>query len=386
MIDIKKEIDENYFEALNIRRIIHSNPEVGFDCFKTLNIISDKLKEYNITPLKCNEGLVAYIGLGSKTILLRSDIDALEIKEQTHLDFKSTNNYMHACGHDIHTAILLTTCKILKRYEHLLKVRVKVMFQPAEEILSGAKNMIEGGVVSDCDAAFMLHVLSRTKDKTGMIYLKDSDIIAPSSDFFKIDIYGKSTHGAMPEKGLNPINPSIDIISGFNSLLVYEKSFNDKALITTTSIICGQSYNVLPETCSIKASLRTYDENLRKALKTRIKDFTQRIAHAYSCDTSIEFISQCPVLVNDKILRKKVLKILQEKYTYGITTNLDSTSSGSEDFAYVSQQIPSVSLTISAGSKNDGYIYPLHNPKVVFDENVIKCGIEAFLLITLNYV
>lgn len=383
MFDIKKEIDENYSEALSIRRLIHSNPEIGFDCFNTLSIISDKLKEYNITPLKCNEGLVAYIGKGNKTILLRSDIDALDIKEQTHLDFKSTNNYMHACGHDIHIATLLTVCKILKRYEHLLTIKVKVMFQPAEEILSGAKNMIEGGALNDCDAALMLHVLSRTKDKTGMIYLKDSDIVAPSSDFFKIDVYGKSTHGAMPEKGLNPINPAIEIVSGFNSLLVYEKSFNEKALITTSSITSGQSYNVLPEMCSIKASLRTYDETLRKALKTRIKDFTQRIAHAYSCEVSIEFVSQCPVLVSDKTLRKKVLEILQEKYTYGVTTNLES-SSGSEDFAYISQNIPSVSLAISAGSKSDGYIYPLHNPKVIFDENVIKCGIEAFILMVLN--
>lgn len=385
MIDlINKEIDYIFEEVVSMRRYLHENPEVGFEVPNTIKYIREKLQEFGINPISCGTGIIAYIGFGDKTILFRSDIDALEMKEDTSLDFKSKNNCMHACGHDMHCAILLGVSKILKKYEDKLKIKVKLMFQPAEEILSGAKEMISCGVLEDVLEAYTIHVLSASSYETGTIILPKIEVSAPSSDFFEITLKGRKTHGAMPEKGCDVIIPSSHIILALDSLQSKEKAINEEALITVSSINAGTTYNVISDEVVIKGSMRTYNENIRNKFKERIKEIVEGISKSFKCDKSVDYVSGCPTLINNPDLFKKVYLIFEKCYKKEIIVNCDEKSSGSEDFSYISKEVPSLLIALSAGSVSSGYKYPLHNSKVVFDEKALKHGMEILLLIAFN--
>ena len=381
---IYKEIDNIYNEVVSIRRYLHENPEVGFEVPNTIKYIKEKLIEFGINPMSCGTGIIAYIGFGDKTILFRSDIDALEMKEDTSLEFKSKNNCMHACGHDLHCAILLGVSKILKKYEDKLTKKVKLMFQPAEEILSGAKEMISYGVLDDVVEAYTIHVLSASSYETGTIILPKIEVSAPSSDFFEIILKGKKTHGAMPEKGCDVIIPASHVVLALDSLQSKEKSISEEALITISSINAGKTYNVISDKVTIKGSMRTFNEEIRNKFKTRIKEIVDGINKSFRCDGKVDYVSGCPTLINSPELFEKVCNILNKKYQKNIIVNNSEKSSGSEDFSYISKEVPALLIALSAGSVSSGYKYPLHNPKVVFDEEALKHGMEILLLIAFN--
>ncbi|MBQ8403870.1 MAG: amidohydrolase, partial [Clostridia bacterium] len=193
-------------EFTEIRRYIHAHAEVGFDLPHTVEKVREVLGLLGYEPKSCGKaGILADIGgeKGGASILLRADMDALPMKEETELPFAAENGNMHACGHDMHTAMLLCAAKLLKAHESELCGKVTLMFQPAEETLSGAKDMIDAGVLEEAgaEAALMLHVFAGTGVETGKIIVPPHGVSAPAADYFEITVHGKGCHGATPQKG-----------------------------------------------------------------------------------------------------------------------------------------------------------------------------------------
>ena len=386
MIDKIKQLSfEINDELKKIRRYIHKNPEIGFNLDNTLLLVRTKLKEYGYTPIKCGKsGVYVDIGQGDKTILFRADMDALDTEELTDLEYKSSNSYMHACGHDMHTAMLLGCAKVLKKIENELTNVIRLVFQPAEEILKGAVDMIEDDLLEPkVDYAVALHVLVATNLKSKSIMLAPIGVSAPSSDMFEIDVIGLSSHGAMPQLGIDPIITASNIVLALQSIVTKDVSFTESSLVNITSINGGSSYNLVPNVVVLKGTLRTYNENVRTYLKQRIENIVSNICLAYKSKYSIRYISGCPTLINDKELYDKTYNILKENYhNYLIDNNTNNEkNTASEDFSYISHKVKSLLITLSAGSIEEGYTHPLHNSKAVFNDDVLYIGTSILCLL-----
>lgn len=239
-------------ELIAFRRDLHRHPEDGFNLKRTLSALERELKASRISFRRCGRAGIIGIIKGKhpgKTILLRADMDALPIQEETDLPFASSNGKMHACGHDMHTCMLLGAAKILKRYEADLCGTVKVMFQPAEELLEGAKDMLSDHVLDHpkVSAAMMLHVLVKSELPTGTLLISDPGVSAPSAAYFQIAVQGKGCHGAMPHTGIDPLMIAAHILLALQEIQTRELSLHDASVLTVGTISGGTSANVIPD-------------------------------------------------------------------------------------------------------------------------------------------
>lgn len=382
-IDFLKETKQIENEIVENQRFLHQNAEVGFELSKTTEFVKNKLEEIGCKVEPCgNNGLVALIGKGKgKTFMLRADIDALPIKEEAEVDFSCKNGNMHACGHDFHTAMLLGAAKVLKNHEKEIKGTVKLMFQPAEEILSGAKNMIENGVLKNpkVDAALMIHVMAGLPLKTGTIIVANG-VSAPAADYFTINIQGKGCHGSTPQQGVDALNIGAHILIALQEINARELGVSEEATLTIGKMNGGTVGNVIADKAVLEGTLRAYDEEVRSHIKKRISEITQGIAGAFRGKGTADFGNGCPPLKNDGEISREIEGYLADAFGEDWVLNTDkmggrtNKSGGSEDFSYVSQKVPSLMLALAAGNSEEGYIYPQHHPKVRFDESVLPVG------------
>ena len=374
-------------ELIKHRRYLHKNAELGFDLPKTCAYVEQALRGMGYAVKKCGENvLVATLGRG-KCVLLRADMDALPIAEQTKLPYACKAAHMHACGHDLHTAMLLGGAKLLKAHEKKLKGGVKLLFQPAEEILQGAKRAIEDGVLQNPKPtrAFSMHVTTGTPLSTGTVVMQQG-VGAPSADYFKITTQGKGCHGSSPWEGRDPLTVAARILLGAEELAARELSLKERAVVTAGSLQAGETGNVIPQTAVLRGTLRSYDEDTRERIKKRLQEIAAHTAKAFQCKAKTEFEGGCPVLQNDETLTEEVYGILQTALGKERVLLVQNTYGGaSEDFAYIAREIPSVMIGISAGARSDGYLYGLHNPKTRFDEEVLWQGSGIFASLALAY-
>ena len=361
-------------ELIDKRRYLHKNAETGFDLKNTLKFVEEELINIGYEPIRCGKsGLVAIAGgkKEGKVFLIRGDMDALPIKEESGLDFASDNGHMHACGHDMHTAMMLGAAKILKEHEDEINGTVKLMFQPAEEIFEGSHDMIENGLLENpkVDAALMIHVMANTPFKPGTAIVSSPGVSAPAADYFEIKIQGSGCHGSMPNTGVDPINVAAHILLALQEINARELSVTDKAVLTIGTLNSGNIANVIPDTAVMGGTLRTYDEETREFIKTRIKEISEGIAKTFRAKAEVVFGSGCPTLVNDKGLSESAFKYAEEllgkekAFTVEKLNSMSggvqsSKSAGSEDFAYVSQKVPSIMIALAAGKPEKGYSYP----------------------------
>lgn len=388
---IVKKSKEIESKLISHRRYLHSNPEIGFDTAKTSNYIYETLCAKGIECSFISHNMVTGEIRGkhnSKTILLRADIDALPIKEKTTFDYTSKNGNMHACGHDMHTSMLLGALEIIEQEKDNLNGNVRFLFQPAEETLSGAKCAIENGVLNGVDMAMTVHVVVNCDTQTGSVLLSYDTPSAPSADFFTLDINGKGCHGSSPSIGIDPITCTCRIVTALEHIRAYEIGIHDKALLSFGKISGGSNANAIPDKVTLMGTLRCFDEEIRSFYKKRFEDITNGISSSFGCTSDIKYTSGCPTLINDENLLRKTCKNLEELLGQNNVikiTNTHSKIQGSEDFAYISQTVPSVTVAIAAGSIRDGYKYPLHNQSVTFDENslVIGCSVFAYNVLKL---
>lgn len=370
-------------QLVQTRRYLHSHPETGFDLKNTTEYVRKELIAMGYEPVMCGKsGIIALAGKkkSGKVFLIRGDMDALPIKEESDVPFSSDNGKMHACGHDMHTTMMLGAARLLKSHEYEIEGTVKLMFQPAEEIFEGSDDMINAGVLNspDVDAAMMIHVMAGLPIPAGTVISCDGGVSAPAADYFYIDIQGKGCHGSMPNNGVDPITIAAHIITGLSEINSRELGLSDDAVITIGTINAGNAANVIPDTAHMSGTIRTYDEETRSYIKQRVSDIASNIASAYRGSASVTYGSGCPCLLNNPDLATCSAKYLNEllgpsrTFTAAQLNAMSgggkaSKSTGSEDFAYVSQKVPSIMFALAAGTPQDGYCYPQHHPKVKFD-------------------
>ena len=385
-------------EEIKAHRLwLHTHAETGFDLTETKPYVKSTLTEMGYTVQECGKaGLVTTVGKpGGKVLLLRADMDALPIAEEADVDFACKNGRMHACGHDMHTAMLLGAAKILKAHESELGGTVKLMFQPAEEIFEGSKDMIASGVLENPrpDAALMIHVAAGMPLPAGTVVVSAPGVSAPAADYFTIRVHGKGCHGSAPQNGIDPLTAAAHILIALQEIHARELSASDEAVLTIGTFHAGEAGNVIPDTATMGGTIRTYDEKTRAYLKERMTAIAKNVAEAFRASAEVSFGSGCPTLVNDKDLSEKVTGYLKDLLgaSHAFTTaelngGKPARGGGSEDFAYVSHEVPSLMLALAAGEPSKGYPYPQHHPKVKFDESVLSTGAAVFVDCAVQYM
>lgn len=389
-------------QLVQTRRYLHSHPETGFDLKNTTEYVRKELIAMGYEPVMCGKsGIIALAGKkkSGKVFLIRGDMDALPIKEESDVPFSSDNGKMHACGHDMHTTMMLGAARLLKSHEYEIEGTVKLMFQPAEEIFEGSDDMINAGVLNspDVDAAMMIHVMAGLPIPAGTVISCDGGVSAPAADYFYIDIQGKGCHGSMPNNGVDPVTIAAHIITGLSEINSRELGLSDNAVITIGTINAGNAANVIPDTAHMSGTIRTYDEETRSYIKQRVSDIASNIASAYRGSASVTYGSGCPCLLNNPDLATCSAKYLKEllgpsrTFTAAQLNAMSgggktSKSTGSEDFAYVSQKVPSIMFALAAGTPQDGYCYPQHHPKVKFDEAILSEGSAVYAYTAMRWL
>lgn len=360
---------ELFDETVELRRYLHSNPEAGLYLPNTKSFVKEKLESFGYDVKDCGEGLTTTVGTGGKVLLLRADMDALPMEEDSGLEFASKNkNAAHCCGHDLHTASLLTAAKILKENEDNLQGTVKFMFQPAEEVFLGSKNMVENGILENpkVDAALGFHVAAGRLPINTIAY-NSKETMMFSSDNFKITIKGKGAHGAYPHLSIDPINIGVYIYQALQELIAREVDPAHKNVLTIGKFQAGTALNVIPDTAVLEGTIRCDTKESREILVRRLKEVTKRMADVYNGEASVEILADVPPLINDSKLTNEMVGYIKE-INPEINLYDGISSSASEDFAVICDLVPATFMYVSAGFSDERGNYSAHNPKVQFNE------------------
>ena len=365
-------------ELINYRRIIHENPEVGAVLPKTKAFVMDKLKEFGYEPTEiCESGIVATISgeKPGKTFLLRADMDALPMKEETSCDFKSTNGCMHSCGHDMHTAMLLGAAKLLKQNQSQIEGTIKLVFQPDEEGFTGAKKMIAAGVLENpkVDAAMAMHVHSGTPSNLVLCGLGTT---IAGCNRFRIIVKGQGCHGAMPETGVDPINIAAHIYISLQEIIAREIATTQPAVVTIGKFVGGDAPNIIPGQVIMEGTIRSLDKEIGEFIFNRINDIVVSTAKMFRGEAELIELSSTPPLANDNKLAHEVTSYVKDLVGEQAVILFEQGGMGSEDFASYSYEVPSVYLMLGAGTKNENPLFgqPMHNEKVQFNEDILVTG------------
>jgi amidohydrolase len=324
--------------------------------------------------------VVAYVGEGEKTVGLRADIDALPIEEKNEVPYRSrVKGVMHACGHDAHTAMLLGAAKILKKLRDSgkLKNRVKLIFQSCEEYppCSGGKRLVEAGVCDDLDTIFAQHVYPELP--SGVIGAKEGPMMA-AADFFKIKLIGKSAHASKPHMGIDPILMAAQVINTVHHIVSRRVNPFHPAVITIGKIQGGYAPNQIPDEVLLEGTVRTFDEENRKNIKSWLEKAVWGITLSYGGAYEYDYIEGYPPVINDKgaveFGKTVVEKLFGEKHF----EFLKEPSTGGEDFAYYLQKVKGAYFRLGIRNEEKGIIHPLHSAYFDIDEDVLPVG-AAFM-------
>ena len=373
-------------EIISYRRVIHSNPEVGQELPKTKKYVMDKLVEFGYSPEEiCESGIVATIkgNKPGKTFLLRADMDALPIAEKTSCDFKSTNGCMHACGHDMHTAMLLGAARLLKENQDEIEGTIKLVFQPDEEGFTGSKKMIKAGVLENpkVDAALAMHVHSGTPSN---VVLCGLGTCIAGCNRFRIVVKGKGCHGAMPETGIDPINIAAHIYLAIQTILTREISATESAVVTIGKFVGGDVPNVIPEEVVMEGTIRSLDKEVGEFIFDRMNEIVTSTAKMLRGEAELIELSSVPPLANNDELAHELTGYMKDIVGEKAVVLFEQGGMGSEDFASYSYEVPSVYIMLGAGTKEENSLYgeAMHNEKVVFNEDILPTGaaIHAYIL------
>ncbi|WP_182419740.1 M20 aminoacylase family protein [Bartonella sp. HY038] len=357
---------------IKLRHQLHQLPELGFHETQTSKTVAEKLKSwgYDVVEGIAGTGIVATLqqGTGKKILAIRADMDALPIVENTDLAYASKNDgVMHACGHDGHTTTLLTAARCISERKDFSGT-VRLIFQPAEEGLGGAKKMIEEGLFTKfpCDAVFGYHNVPGIA--LGQFCFIPA-IATAGSDRVRITIHGRSGHGAQPQKAIDPILIGSAIVSGLQSIISRNIAPNDAAVITVGSFIAGDAFNIIPETAELRLTVRSYDANIRALLETRIKELVQGYGAAYGATIDVEYRAVTPSVYNDEKLTQLAQRVAVKNFGPEKLFRQNEPFSFSEDFAYMLEQCPGCYLFIGNGNSAN-----LHNDHYNFNDEIIEVG------------
>jgi len=377
---IREIVDENFDQFVKIRRDLHKHPELGLEEFRTAEQIEFYLTTWGIrVEARINQTSVVGLIKGNCDdavhVGLRADVDALPIQELNNHDYKSVyKGKMHACGHDVHTAIQLGTAYVLQQIREVLPGHVKLFFQQAEETVGGALRMIEEGVL---DEPYISHVLGMhvcPKLPVGTFGVKYDHAYA-SSDTITIDVHGQSAHGASPQDGVDAIVVASHIVTALQTLVSRNTSPLDAAVLSFGMIHGGEAHNVIANRVKLKGTLRTLDHEVRKMLKGRIFEVATHVAKAFGAEVSLRVETGYDALINDEIItdlvKESAIRVLGESHV----KVLKKPSLGVEDFAYFAKMRPSSYNRLGVANEEKGITAPVHDGEFDIDEEAIRYGI-----------
>lgn len=370
------------------RRTVHGYAEVEFDLPKTLALVEAELKSYGCEPVRMGRGGISCtVGKPGRCLLLRADMDALPMKEETGYEFAATNGNCHSCGHDCHVAMLLAAAKMLKEREANLNGTVKFMFQGAEEKLAGAKDMIEAGILENpkVDAALGLHVAIGWEDSDlgRILYARGPAMYAANA--IRIRVEGKSAHGSTPFAGVDAITIAAHIVIALQEILAREIPCTEHSIVTIGKISGGDTENTIGGHAEMWGAIRTTSyENLNFLLK-RVQEISAGVAATYRGTAIAEKVYGIGPLYNDPALSDQIGTYCRELMGEEMVSDI-GTRFGTEDFAVIGEKVPAVMLNIGAGSIGDGYDCTLHHAGMTLKEEVLPLGAAVYAYCAERYL
>ncbi|QOR36587.1 amidohydrolase [Clostridium sp. 'deep sea'] len=379
-MDIKKAVNEVIAQVTEWRHIVHQNPELANEEFKTSALVEKALTEAGIevTRFPNSTAVMGVLkgGKPGKTIALRADMDALPIKELTDVSYKSQNEgVMHACGHDIHTTVLMGAATALAKYRDEVPGTVKFLFQPAEEVPpGGALGMVANNVLKNPDAEYVFALHTSVSKPIGTVEINNGYSHA-NTDGCTITINAKGAHGAYPHLGVDAVAVAGHVIVGLHSIVSRSVNPIDSGVVTVGSMHSGTVNNIIAETAEMKLTVRTLTPETRELLKKRIIEVAEHTALAHGATATVDYWYGYPSVYNDK-KAVEIVKATAEKHLPADKIyNRELPGMGGEDFAYFAKEVPGAFFYL--GAKVDDY--PGHNPRYNASDDCLATGVEMMV-------
>jgi len=381
MNDVFDQANELFEYTRELRRDLHQHPELGYHEVRTAGIVARELGQLGleVTTGVAETGVVALLE-GSQpgpVALLRFDMDALPIQEETGAEFSSLNpGVMHACGHDGHVAVGLTVARILHERREQIKGAVKLVFQPAEEGLGGAERMMEAGVLNlpRVDYTLALHVWNERP--VGWVGVTTGPLMA-GADIFDVRIDGKGGHGALPQESVDPVVAAAQIISGLQTIVSRNISPLDTAVVSVCRLRAGEAFNVIPQFVEFGGTLRTFEPAVREKVVERFSSLISAMAESFGCKAVVNVQRLTPAVINDPAVTARVMQAVQG--IPGLQVQSDYRTMISEDMAYLMEKIPGCYIMVGSANAEKGLNFSHHHPRFNFDETVLPNAVAVMV-------
>ena len=382
--DITKKYKDYIIEK---RRYFHMNPEPSFNEYNTSKVVQEELKKLEIPfEIFAKTGIIATIKGKNpgKTVLLRADMDALEVCEKNNVSYKSQKEgLMHACGHDGHIAMLLGAAHVLNEIKNDISGEIKLLFQPAEEIAKGAKAVIEESKITDSiDAAFAIHLWQGIP--VGKISLESGARMA-AADLFSIKVKGKSGHGSMPHETIDAVVVASAIVMNLQHLVSRNTNPLDTLVVTVGKLTAGTRHNIIAGEALLEGTIRSFSDEVWKKVPEQIERVVKNTAAAYDAEAEIDLFRATPPLVNNQdisnILKNSAVKLYGEE----VVTKYEKTPGG-EDFAYFTQVVPGALAFVGIRNDEKGINSPHHNETFDMDEEALEMGANLYAQFAIDFL
>ena len=383
-----KDITKKYKDyIIEKRRYFHMNPEPSFNEYNTSKVVQEELKKLEIPfEIFAKTGIIATIKGKNpgKTVLLRADMDALEVCEKNNVSYTSQKEgLMHACGHDGHIAMLLGAAHVLNEIKNDISGEIKLFFQPAEEIAKGAKAVIEESKITDSiDAAFAIHLWQGIP--VGKISLESGARMA-AADLFSIKVKGKSGHGSMPHETIDAVVVASAIVMNLQHLVSRNTNPLDTLVVTVGKLTAGTRHNIIAGEALLEGTIRSFSDEVWKKVPEQIERVVKNTAAAYDAEAEIDLVRATPPLVNNQDI-SNILKISAEKlYGEEVVTKYEKTPGG-EDFAYFTQAVPGALAFVGIRNDEKGINSPHHNETFDMDEEALEMGANLYAQFAIDFL
>ncbi|MEW6718003.1 MAG: amidohydrolase [Chloroflexota bacterium] len=387
MQEVLTSAKELFTYTRDLRRDIHQNPEIGFKEYRTAGIVARELEKLSL-PVKtgvAKTGVIAVLegAQPGRTVLLRFDMDALPIAEETGAPYASQNQgVMHACGHDGHIAIGLAVARLLHARRENLRGKFKFVFQPAEEGLGGAEAMVAEGVLEEPrpDVSLALHLWNIKP--VGWIGVTAGPAMS-ASESFQLCISGKGGHGAAPHLVVDPVVASAHIVTALQTIVSRNVNPLKSAVVSVTTIHGGDAHNVVPPAVEMSGTIRTFDPEIRETVLKRFEEIVTRVAESFSCQVKVTVKRITPEVINHPDVSAQVQKLVLQLLP-DCTLDTTTQTMGSEDMAYMMESISGCYFFIGSANKEKGLDAPHHHPRFDFDEEVLPTGVALMTAVALE--
>lgn len=386
--DFQREAEALFDDLVRVRRDLHRHPELGFEERRTSALVAETLGRLGY-QVQAGIGQTGVIGIlegeaSGPTVLLRFDMDALPVAEESETDYVSTNpGVMHACGHDGHVAMGLGVAQILAGHQSRLAGRLKLLFQPAEEGLGGALAVMADGALEAPrpDVALAMHLWNEIP--LGQVRATAGPTMAASS-VFTLTVAGRGGHGATPHKSIDPILAAAHIVAALQSIVSRNVDPLDSAVVTVGQMTAGTTFNVIPERAVLKGTVRSYDQELHRLVYRRILEMAQSMAAAFSCAATMETVAIVPAVTNadepTQAVRRAAGRVVSPANVIAGRTM------GAEDMAYILEEIPGCYFFVGSANDARGLNFPHHHPRFDFDERALVIGVATMAEAAAEYL